>query len=396
MVKFLHTADWHLGKKYTQLGLRADMAREIRLETIKNLFSIAENNNVDFVLVAGDLFDSNEVNLSWVYKLSEILSETQIHTYIIPGNHDPLTRDSLYYDPIWENIGNVTVLQKNKKFDISHNVALYPSPILQKQSIDDPTEWIKSEEDQISIGLAHGPLDIFDECTYFPINHNRAEISNLDYLALGEWHSLFTYPTNGVDRTVYAGTPETTNFKEKDSGKAVIVDIETPKATPVIQTIDVGKLEWKTVECPVNNLENIKKLNNDLKISAHPENVVMNLKLLGVLEQDSFDYLEKFQKNLEALFFYFNLNTDKLYLKPNLSEFMALIPEGAYLSKTFKALMALMKIDIKTNELSNISLEEAEVIFNNIKDLDSIAKANPEVLEKAFVLLYQFIKEVSS
>lgn len=41
-MKFLHTADWHLGVKYTKLGPNAEKAREIRIETVKKLMDIAK------------------------------------------------------------------------------------------------------------------------------------------------------------------------------------------------------------------------------------------------------------------------------------------------------------------------------------------------------------------
>ena len=62
MVKFLHSADWHLGIRYTQLGGKADKARQIRIQTIQKLVDTAKNENLDFVLIAGDLFDSNDLD----------------------------------------------------------------------------------------------------------------------------------------------------------------------------------------------------------------------------------------------------------------------------------------------------------------------------------------------
>lgn len=69
MVKFLHTADWHLGIKFAQLGPKADEAREIRIQTAEKLLNVAKQSNVDFVLIAGDLFDNNDVDRSVVIVL---------------------------------------------------------------------------------------------------------------------------------------------------------------------------------------------------------------------------------------------------------------------------------------------------------------------------------------
>ena len=50
------------------LGDKADLAREIRMETVKSLLKIAKEEDVDFILVAGDLFDSNEVDSNLIHK----------------------------------------------------------------------------------------------------------------------------------------------------------------------------------------------------------------------------------------------------------------------------------------------------------------------------------------
>ena len=49
MVKFLHTADWHLGLKYKQLGDKAQQARDIRLKIAQKILTIARDNDVDFI-----------------------------------------------------------------------------------------------------------------------------------------------------------------------------------------------------------------------------------------------------------------------------------------------------------------------------------------------------------
>ncbi len=448
MVKFLHTADWHLGMKYAQLGPKADIARKIRMETIKRLLETARERNVDFILVAGDLFDSNEVDSQIIHEVCSDLSQTYLPVYILPGNHDPLTRDSPYNNPIWDAAKNIHILKEAEPLDIQDDVTLYPCPVNQKQSQSDPTEWINPENNHISIGLAHGNMQIpgFTDESNFPINPQRADISNLDYLALGEWHSFFQYEK----RTVYPGTPETTKFGENTSGNVVFVDIERledpqvetilepvnpvrePTLTETVQTntesrttmetvnigrlnhetaeinidpiktkcpttltiepVKVGKLNWETMNMNITSLEDVENLENTLKTALNPNYTVLNLKLKGVVGQDAFDYLEHL--NVKDLFF-FNLKTDELYLKPNMLEFKAMIPEGSYVPRTFKALMALMKYDPMTQELSSISPEDAEDIFKDIKDLESIQNASPEVLKRASLMLYQMVKEVS-
>ena len=377
MVRFLHTADWHLGMKYAQLGPKADRAREIRMETVERLLKIAKEKNVDFILVAGDTFDSNEVDSNTIRELCADLSKTALPVYILPGNHDPLTRDSPYNDPLWDEVENVRILKKAKPLEIGDNVTLYPCPVRQKQSRSDPTSWINPEGNGISIGVAHGNLD-FTKNTNFPINPE----TDLDYLALGEWHSFFQ-----IGCTVYPGTPETTKFGEAKSGNIVIVNLDKG-CKPEVEAVKTGQLKWESPEFSVNSIEDVKNLEN----SFSDKNLVLNLKLRGVVGQDSFNYLENLK--MDDLFF-FNLETRDLYLKPSMLEFQAMIPDGSYLPKTFRALTALMKQHPETGKLSDMSREEAREIFRELNHTESVEKASPEVLKRALLLLYQMVKEVS-
>ena len=303
MVKFLHTADWHLGIKYTQLGEKADKARQIRIQTIQKLVNTAKNENLDFVLIAGDLFDSNDLDRRIVNTVVEILaSAPNTPFYIIPGNHDPLTKDSFYNEKAWNVAENVTIFKENKPFELPFcDATIYPCPVTQKQSRKDPTEWIMGKETEVSIGLAHGNLQIpgFTDEANFPINPERATISNLDYLALGEWHSLYEHSTEGIKKTIYPGTPETTKFGEPNSGNAVIVELNQPGESPSIKPIKLGTVSWDSVEKNINNLQNLKDLENEIKQFENPNNTVFNLNLKGVSTQETFDYLDNFEESLE-------------------------------------------------------------------------------------------------
>ena len=300
MVKFLHTADWHLGIKYAKLGLNAEKAREIRIRTIKNLMSLAKENNVDFIIIAGDLFDNNEVDRGLTEVVLDIIAQiAPISVYILPGNHDPLTRDSLFLDSLWKSLNNVVIFKNKEPIEIPElNVTLYPCPVAQKQTRSDLTEWIKAMNESISIGIAHGNLQIegFIDDSNFPIDPERVEKSGLDYLALGEWHSLLKYGgKDGVVRTVYPGTPETTKFGERDSGKAVIVEIEKHSLKPAIHEIDIGTIRWEEWTKEVSTIEDIKHIETELAKIEEQEYRVINLNLKGVIDQETADYLDSFE-----------------------------------------------------------------------------------------------------
>ena len=86
-MKILHTADWHLGKRLESLSRHAE--QEIVLNEI---CEIADRENVDVILIAGDLFDTynppNE-SVELFYKICKRLSNNGLRAVVaIAGNHD--------------------------------------------------------------------------------------------------------------------------------------------------------------------------------------------------------------------------------------------------------------------------------------------------------------------
>ncbi len=60
MIRLLHTADVHLGAKFLSLGDKGAAQREQIRASFKKLISLAIAEDVDVVLIAGDLFDANQ------------------------------------------------------------------------------------------------------------------------------------------------------------------------------------------------------------------------------------------------------------------------------------------------------------------------------------------------
>ena len=400
MIRFLHTADWHLGIKYTKLGHSAQKAREVRIETAKKLMNIAKDNNVDFIIIAGDLFDNNDVDRRLVDIAVKIMGDAEpIPVYILPGNHDPLTRDSLYLNQQWYSLDNTFILKNNQPVEIPGiNVTLYPCPVTQKQTRRDLTEWIKLINNNISVGIAHGNLQIpgWVNEPNFPIDPERAEKSGLDYLALGEWHSLFKYKEKDNSfRAVYPGTPETTKFGEKNSGKAAIVKIEEHGAKPIVKEIDVGGLKWEEWVRDVSAIEDIKSIERELNNVKNREHRVVTLYVKGVIDPEGIDYLESIDNQYSKEFLYFNLVQKELYLKPNLSKLKAIIPEGAVFAKACEAIESLMRCHPTLQEYTQIPAKDAQGILKDIGGISSAVKASPEILQRALLLLYKMAKEAS-
>ena len=398
MVHFLHTADWHVGIRFSKLGQNAEKARKIRIDTVKSLLDSAKEKKVDFIIAAGDLFDSNDVDRKLIRKITTLIKDIDpIPVYILPGNHDPLTRDSLFHDETWKTIDNVYIFKDEEPVKISNlGVTLYPFPIKQKQTREDITRESKGDDKHISIGIAHGNLQIkgFLDEPNFPIDVNRVDKAGFDYLALGEWHSYYTHKgLDGVVRTVYPGTPETTKFGEKDSGKAVFVKIKKKGAKPEIIDQDFGVLKWEEISKEISNLEDIKHLEKELIGIKSPKETLVNISFRGVVDQECADFIEIVESRIADDFLYLNFDEEQLHLKPNLKKLKAMIPEGVVFANTINALQAMMKQHSSMEELTDMSIIESEKILRELRGKESVVNAEPETIERALLALYQILKE---
>ncbi|MBP5782953.1 MAG: exonuclease subunit SbcD, partial [Bacteroidales bacterium] len=86
-MRLLHTSDWHLGKKLNNF----DRLEEQRI-VMREIVSIADEQNVDMVVVAGDLFDtynpSSDAQQLLYQTLYELSHDGQRPVIAIAGNHD--------------------------------------------------------------------------------------------------------------------------------------------------------------------------------------------------------------------------------------------------------------------------------------------------------------------
>ena len=90
MVSFLHAADLHLGLRITRFPKDVtNRIREARFQALEKIRQSAKNQQVDFVIFAGDLFDDHAVDLDLARRAFDILESFSCPVYVLSGNHDP-------------------------------------------------------------------------------------------------------------------------------------------------------------------------------------------------------------------------------------------------------------------------------------------------------------------
>ena len=89
MLKFIHAADFHLDSAFAALPPQQAAARRRESRELPvRLANYANQNGVELVLLAGDLFDSAAAYRDTAERLSAALGQMHAQVYIAPGNHD--------------------------------------------------------------------------------------------------------------------------------------------------------------------------------------------------------------------------------------------------------------------------------------------------------------------
>jgi len=245
MIRFIHSADLHLGKTFGQAEVeeRGRLA-EARHKTIGRLAEEARAFGAGHIILAGDIWDS-EVPSERVLRqsLGTIGEQSDLTWALLPGNHD-LHREG----GLWERIAasapeNLVALTEAAPLRLADGLWLLPAPCASKDPGRDITRWMDdatTPEGAVRIGVAHGPVAGFgDAPSDSVIDPGRVGAARLDYLALGDWHGW----TPVGPRCLYPGTPEPDRFRD-GSGYCAAVSITGPGAEPEIRRVATAEFAW--------------------------------------------------------------------------------------------------------------------------------------------------------
>ncbi len=371
MIRFIHTADWQMGAKFSHLGNRASQTRSTRLTTARRITRLAEERRVDFMLIAGDLFEHHAVGSETIEGVVEALAQTRVPAVILPGNHDPVTRGGIWNRRRWEaRPDHIRVLTEASAV-ILDGVALYPCPLTQKRSRRDPTAWIPDEDDHsaqlIRVGVAHGSLDILGKDLNFPIHPERARMARLDYLALGDWHSLYEHD----ERTFYSGTPEPTAFDERDSGHVLEVEIARPGAVPEVRRHRVNSLTWRTLEHDVSADPELDILSGWVSDLESPETTLLRVHLTGAVDVETTVRTEGMAEELTGRLYHLEVRED-LQLTPSGGDSAARFPAGP-VAQTGDDLMAIASGRVPSGTGRRFADRDPEVVRRALQLLHAAA-----------------------
>ena len=216
MVRILHAADFHLDSAFT--GLSEQRSRQRRQESrdlTRRMVEYVNDHGVQLMLLAGDLFDSDNVYGQTAEELSAALAEFRGQVVIAPGNHDCYTAASPYARTLWpENVHIFTTPYMTRMTFPQYGCTVYGAAFTSPEVSESAAlEGVAAGDEGVAIGLLHGEAGAKDS-RYRPIPLPQIARSGLDYLALGHVHACSGVQTAEGTAYAYPGCPEGRGFDE--------------------------------------------------------------------------------------------------------------------------------------------------------------------------------------
>src|SRR4051794_9910340 len=261
VLRILHTADWHLGRRFPSFPEEAQKKlSRARMDVITKILDLGRRNTVNAILCAGDLFDDPTPSEDFWEGLARTLRDhpgPHVPIFLVPGNHDPLTPESVWAPthpfrsrlPKWVHV----VDRDDFSFDLAPDVVLYASPCRSRAGENDLAMALPARDPgdtRLRIGCVHGcTFDIAGYQTNFPICRDAGVQRGLDYLAIGDTHSFRDVTESLPVPTVYPGAPEPTNFDEAGAGRVALVALFRRGMRPRVDAETVAFWRWLDVRC---------------------------------------------------------------------------------------------------------------------------------------------------
>lgn len=313
-MRIIHCADLHLDSKM-ETNLDKEKARERKNEiliTFENMVQYAKENNVNAIIIAGDLFDKKIVSAK-AKRIVKNAIETnpEIDFLYLKGNHD----ESGFIDDE-ENIPNNLKMFNSEKWTTYE----YGNNTISGIEFGKKTEYeiynsLMLEKNKFNIVVMHGQesdTSIKDKTEI--INLKELKNKNIDYLALGHIHKYKQEKLDNRGIYCYSGCLEGRGFDECGEKGFVLLDIEDNN----LQTTFVPFCKRKLYDINVDitglteNGEIETKIRDSIKEILSTSLIKINL--IGQTELESNRDIEYLTKKFEPDFYFIKIY-DKTKIK---------------------------------------------------------------------------------
>ena len=301
-MKIIHCADLHLDSKMSA-HLSEEKATERRYEilaTFEKMVSYAIQNDIQAIMIAGDMFDTAKNKLKRIKNrvLSLIEKSSEIDFLYLRGNHDNddffqnleyIPNNLKLFSSQWTayTYNDIVITGLEFNSDITSSSNIYSNLVL--------------NEHNFNIVLLHGQVSLYgDNKREEIINLSKLQNKSIDYLALGHIHS---YELNKLDDRgiwCYSGCLEGRGFDECGKKGFVVLNIQNKNLS--YEFIPIAERTIHDISIDITNILNTDELMalTHSKIAKIPNKDLLKITLTGTTTEETdldLDYLIQQTKN---------------------------------------------------------------------------------------------------
>ncbi len=307
-MKILHTSDIHIDSPMTA-RLPSSKIKERRKELISNFSSLvacAREEGCTAVIIAGDLFDSESVSRrAKDAVLDTITAARDIIFFYLKGNHegDALTNSTVLPT-------NLCIFGENWSYFDADGLTVAGRSACDENMFST----LKLSPETKNIVVLHGELR---DRTASPevIGRLDAMGKNIDYMALGHYHSHSAEKIDSRGIAVYSGTPEGRGFDEAFECGYVVIDTDTMdfRFVPFAKRrLRIAKLPLDGMTKPSEIIEGAERLLRDI-----PRSDLIRLELCGEYIPELWRDTEAIEKKFADRFYHFEVkDSSKIKIDP--------------------------------------------------------------------------------
>lgn len=318
-MKIIHCADLHLDSKMESIfpnELSKIRKAEI-LETFKNMVRYAKENDINIVMISGDMFDSSLIQEKVKDFVIDIINEyCDIDFLYLCGNHD----ENSFINSLKIKPNNLKIFNSDWTYYRYNNLVIAGCELNDVNNKLIYTSLDLNIND-VNIVMLHGQDSAYDIKNESNIIYIKSlQNKNIDYCALGHIHS---YKVGKIDNRgiyVYSGCLEGRGFDETLDKGFVEITIEDKKIKHKFIKFAKRTLHEINVDITgIESLRNIQKAITDKTDSILPDDLV-KVNLVGTFTTNTKKDIINFENMLKEKFFFARVK-DKTKIKINIDDY---------------------------------------------------------------------------
>ncbi len=265
--KFIHAADLHIDSPLrgleTYAGAPVERLRGATREALENLVALAIEQQVAFVIIAGDLFDRQWQDMNTGLRTAEQfrrLLREKIPVYLIRGNHDAASK--VRQAVSWPDNVHEFSVRKPQSFELKElGVALHGQGFAHRECLDDlAASYPDPVAEMFNIGVLHTSLTgSAQHDPYAPTSLDTLLQHGYDYWALGHIHQRSDPPLHVNPHIVYAGNTQGRHIHESGAKGCLLVTVSDGTVTE-LEFHETDTVRWQAAEVKLDANDDLPEL----------------------------------------------------------------------------------------------------------------------------------------